>query len=94
MHSRGHIVPPLVREQLAVLRAFLGAMRDLPPLPQHVKGRRPQQPERLLDPLEPPVPVWEPNDDQVGMLQTHLGAMQLCRLLLIWKQKRFQQQAS
>jgi len=94
MHSRGHIVPPLVREQLAVLRAFLGAMRDLPPLPQHVKGRGPQQQEGLLDPLEPPVPVWETEDDQVGMPQTHFGAMQFCRLLLIWKRKRLQQQAS
>lgn len=67
MHPRGHIVPPLAREHLAVLRAFLTAMRDLPALGQdNGSGRRRQQAgSSTLDPLEPPLPVWETEDEQV-----------------------------
>ncbi|KAF8058364.1 hypothetical protein HT031_005682 [Scenedesmus sp. PABB004] len=58
MHGRGHVVPPLAREHLAVLRAFLTAMRDLPPPAGPAPGRA------QLEPLDPPRPVWEAEAEQ------------------------------
>lgn len=64
MHSKGHIVPPLLREHLAVLRAFLIAIRDSPPLPGHVQERQ-QASQNGIDPLEPPQPIWETEAERV-----------------------------
>jgi hypothetical protein len=70
---RGHIVPPLLREHLSVLRAFLIAMQDLPAQQAHVQERQQQQAAAAasgsskLDPLEPPQPIWETEAEQVGL---------------------------
>lgn len=65
MHNRGHIVPPLANEHLAVLRAFLTTMRDSP-TPSAVIIQQQQKAAEGLEPLEPPVPVWETESEQVG----------------------------
>lgn len=70
MCRRGHIVPPLLREQLAVLRAFLVAMQDVPQQAARVQEGQQQQTAAAvnsskLDPLEPPQPIWETEAEQV-----------------------------
>jgi hypothetical protein len=64
-------VPPLLQEHLSVLRAFLIAMRDLPPQQAHVQERQQQAAaaaaSNKLDPLDPPQPIWETEAEQVGL---------------------------
>lgn len=68
-------MPPLLREHLSVLRAFLIAMRDLPPQQAHVQERQQQQlpaaagGSSKLDPLDPPQPIWETEAEQVCHVQ-------------------------
>lgn len=65
MHNRGHIVPPLANEQLAVLRAFLMFMRDSS-TPADVIIQQQRKAAEGLEPLEAPLPIWETEDEQVG----------------------------
>jgi hypothetical protein len=81
-------VPPLLREHLSVLRAFLIAMRDLPPQQAHVQERQQQAAAAAnskLDPLDPPQPIWETEAEQVGLISimecimsSHSVSCQLC----------------
>lgn len=70
MHTRGHIVPPLANPHLAALRAFLISMRD-EGCPESYRSQ--QQQRRLqsaaLDPLDPPMPLWETEAEHVTRQQ-------------------------
>lgn len=70
MHSRGHIVPPLSNPHLAALRAFLTSMRD-EGCPEHylVRQRQQQAQAAAAEPLDPPLPMWETEAEQVAKLQ-------------------------
>eukprot|EP00878_Enallax_costatus_P021682 GHUV01022972.1.p1 GENE.GHUV01022972.1~~GHUV01022972.1.p1 ORF type:complete len:239 (+),score=90.46 GHUV01022972.1:478-1194(+) len=70
MHNRGHIVPPLANEQLAVLRAFITVMRDSP-TPANILVQQQRKAAEGLEPLEPPLPVWETEGEQVGGILAH-----------------------
>jgi hypothetical protein len=74
-------VPPLLREHLSVLRAFLIALRDLPPQQAHVQERQQQvvaAASSKLDPLDPPQPIWETEAEQVGL---NIQSVTLCCVL-------------
>lgn len=70
MHNRGHIVPPLGNPHLACLRAFLTSIRDEGcPEPYKAKQRQQQAQAAAQDPLDPPLPQWETEAEQVAKLQ-------------------------
>lgn len=69
---RGHIVPPLANPHLAALRAFLTSIRD-EGCPESFRARQRQQQQEhaaaAADPLDPPLPLWETEAEQVAKLQ-------------------------
>lgn len=69
---RGHIVPPLANPHLAALRAFLTSIRD-EGCPESFRARQRQQQQAhaaaAADPLDPPLPLWETEAEQVAKLQ-------------------------
>jgi len=70
MHSRGHIVPPLSNPHLAALRAFLTSMRDEGCPEQYLVRQQQQQAQAAAaEPLDPPLPMWETEAEQVAKLQ-------------------------
>lgn len=72
MHTRGHIVPPLANPHLAALRAFLTSIRD-EGCPEAFRSKQRQQQQAhaaaAADPLDPPLPLWETEAEQVAKLQ-------------------------
>lgn len=73
LHSRGHVVPPLQHTHLAALRAFLQSIQQQGPPEQYLQ--RQQQMRQAaksgggLEPLDPPLPMWETEAEQVQKLQ-------------------------
>jgi hypothetical protein len=69
MHSRGHIVPRLNNPHLAMLRAFLTSILNEGCPETYRAKQRQQAAANSLEPLNPPLPMWETEAEQVTKLQ-------------------------
>lgn len=66
-------MPNLSNPHLAALRSFLTSIRD-EGCPEHFIRRQQQQQAQAAassDPLDPPLPMWETEAEQVAKLQQH-----------------------
>jgi hypothetical protein len=71
LHSRGHVVPPLQHTHLASLRAFLLSIQQHGPPEQYQQRQAQVRAAGGLEPLDPPLPLWETEAEQVQKLQQH-----------------------
>jgi hypothetical protein len=80
---------------LAALRAFLTSVRDYGPAEQY-RTRQQQQRAALQaagqEPLDPPLPMWETEAEQVAKLQQHKAHARQQRMASQQQQQQQQQQ--
>lgn len=74
MHNRGHVVPPLHNPNLAALRAFLQSIRN-EGCPKYYTAKQHAQLAAAQEPLDPPLPLWETEAEQVKKFQEQRGQL-------------------
>eukprot|EP00879_Flechtneria_rotunda_P003150 GHRR01003372.1.p1 GENE.GHRR01003372.1~~GHRR01003372.1.p1 ORF type:complete len:296 (+),score=71.11 GHRR01003372.1:250-1137(+) len=76
IHSKGHVIPALANQHLAVLRAFLVSMQESTAAldSSGTQERQQQQMSTSLDPLDPPRPEWEAGQGRPRVPQQRASA--------------------